>query len=188
MTSREQLSLAKVCLSSDFVCIKNSRPLVFFGFEGQTLGTLFENKVHSKSQSYENMSIIKVGFPFLHSSMKKNQKVSVDFWHRKMILKVRIALLMTFKTKKNKRSRIFLYTPIWSWGQPYSSLNSAKLSWMSEVTLIPIFLTHKCVHLSFFLCQYLLLLRINSRWVRNSISEKWPHNCTKKSIQYNMIF
>ena len=31
--------------------------------------------------------------------------------------------------------RILLYTLSWNWGQPYSSLNSAKMSWKSEVTL-----------------------------------------------------
>ena len=39
------------------------------------------------------------------------------------------------ETKKNQRPRIFLYTPCWSWDQAYSSLNSAKLSCSSGVTL-----------------------------------------------------
>ena len=46
------------------------------------------------------------------------------------------AQFLTLKIKKNQRPRNFLYTPSWSWGQPYSSLNSAKLSWKSEVTLM----------------------------------------------------
>ena len=39
----------KVGLSSNFVCVKNSRPLVLFGFEAQKYGTLLENKVHFNS-------------------------------------------------------------------------------------------------------------------------------------------
>ena len=70
------------------------------------------------------MPLIKVGLPFLNDS--------ADFWHRKMTLKIRIELCLTLKIK---RPRILVFTPSWSWGQPYSSLNSAKLSWKSEVTL-----------------------------------------------------
>ena len=44
-------------------------------------------------------------------------------------------LCLTLKIKKNQRPRILLYTPNWHWGQPYSSMNSAKLSWKSEDTL-----------------------------------------------------
>ena len=33
---------------------------------------------------------------------------------------------------------MFLYTPSWSWGQAYSSLKSAKLSYLSGVTLLHI--------------------------------------------------
>ena len=75
------------------------------------------------------MLIIKVALPLSYSSMKKNHKDSVDFWHRKMTLKIRIALFFTFKTQRNARPRIFLYTQSWSWGYVYSSLNSAMLSW-----------------------------------------------------------
>ena len=53
-----------------------------------------------------------------------------------MTLKIRIALILTLKTKKNVRPKIFLYTPIWSWGYVYSSLNSAMLSCSTEVTLL----------------------------------------------------
>ena len=34
----------KLGLSSNLVCIKISRPFVLFGFEGQKLGTILENK------------------------------------------------------------------------------------------------------------------------------------------------
>ena len=37
---------------------------------------------------------------------------------------------------KRTKSLEFLYTPSWSWDQAYSSLNSAKLSYSSEVTLV----------------------------------------------------
>jgi hypothetical protein len=40
----------KLGLSSNLVCIKNYRPLVLFGFEGQKLDTLLEDKVHLKSK------------------------------------------------------------------------------------------------------------------------------------------
>ena len=52
-----------------------------------------------------------------------------------MTLKIRIALCLNLKIKKNQRPRISLHTPSWSWGTLYSSLNSAKLSWKSEVML-----------------------------------------------------
>ena len=44
--------------------------------------------------------------------------------------------ILTLKMQKNARPRIFLYTPSWSWGYVYSSLNSAMLSCSTEVTLI----------------------------------------------------
>ena len=53
-----------------------------------------------------------------------------------MALKIRIALCLTLKIKKNERPRILFYTQIWIWGQTYSFLNSVKLSWKSEVTLL----------------------------------------------------
>ena len=53
-----------------------------------------------------------------------------------MTLKIRIGLCSTFKTKNNQRPRIFLCTPSWSWSQPYSSPNSAKLNCKLEVTLV----------------------------------------------------
>ena len=42
-----------------------------------------------------------------------------------------------FRTSKQKGTKYleFLYTLIWSWGQAYLSLNSAKLSLLSEVML-----------------------------------------------------
>ena len=38
--------------------------------------------MYIENQSYENMSLIKVGLPFLNS-MKKNRKDLADFWHEK---------------------------------------------------------------------------------------------------------
>jgi hypothetical protein len=59
------------------------RYLAQFGIKVQNLDTLSENKVQ-KNQSYQDMSTIKVVFPFLYSSKKKNQKDSANFWLRKM--------------------------------------------------------------------------------------------------------
>ena len=57
------------------------------------------------------MSTIKVGLPFLYSSMKKKiRRFFVDFSHRKITLKIRIALFLTFKSKKNQRPRYLKYT------------------------------------------------------------------------------
>ena len=67
-----------------------------------------------------------------------------------MPLKIRIALCLTLKIKKNQRPRILVYTPSWSLNQPYSSLNSAKLSWKSEVTLVHLTESTGCfIYLSF---------------------------------------
>ena len=72
------------------------------------------------------MLIIKVNCPFLYSSMKKNHKDWADFWHRKMTLKIRILLYLTFNTKYLKPFYGRFHRP---------SLNSATLSCSSEVTL-----------------------------------------------------
>ena len=64
----------KVSLSSNLVCIEISRPPILFDSSDQKLGTILENKC-IENQSYENMSLIKVGLPFLNSSMKKNQLI-----------------------------------------------------------------------------------------------------------------
>ena len=54
-------------------------------------------------------------------------------WH--IFIALILDVLFFSKTKKNQTPRILLYTLSWSWGQAYSSLNSAKLSLLSEVTL-----------------------------------------------------
>ena len=43
-------------------------------------------------------------------SQKKIEKDSVDFWHRKMTLKVRILLFSTFNSKTTERTKIFLWS------------------------------------------------------------------------------
>ena len=68
----------KVSLSSNLVCIKNSRPLILFDFGGQKLATILEIK-YIENQSYENMSLTKVGLTFLNSSMKKIVKIRLIF-------------------------------------------------------------------------------------------------------------
>ena len=67
-------------------------------------GPIFSDKVHWKAIPY--MSMIKVALPLIYSSLKKNCKGSVDFWHRKITLKIRIALFLTFK-KQNVRHKFF---------------------------------------------------------------------------------
>ena len=56
------------------------------------------------------LMIYQVGVPFLFASMKKEQKDSIGFLHGKMTLKIRIALLLTLKIKKNQRPKFFIRT------------------------------------------------------------------------------
>ena len=58
--------------------IKYFWPFRCFRIEGQKFGPFLQTK-YNKNQSYQNMSIIKVGLLFKHSSMKKNQMDSVYF-------------------------------------------------------------------------------------------------------------
>ena len=44
---------------------------------------------------------------FVFYNEKKNQKDSANFWHRKITLKVRILLFLTFNSKTTKRPKIF---------------------------------------------------------------------------------
>ena len=85
------------------------------------------------------MLIIKVDPPFLYSSMKKNHKDSADFWHRKITLKIRIVPYLTFNTKSNQIPRTFLRPFSYTLGLTYPTLNSATLSYSSEVTLTTIY-------------------------------------------------
>ena len=71
--------------------------------------------------------------PFFISLNEKNQKDSIDFWHRNIIFKIRIELLLIYKTKKIQRPWNILFMPSWRWGQVYLSLNSAMPSLVSEV-------------------------------------------------------
>ena len=68
---------------------------------------------------------MKVGLPFLYSSMKKNQKDSANFWHRKMTLKVRIVLFSTFNSITTERPKIFVLPFSYCIGLAYEPLNSA---------------------------------------------------------------
>ena len=73
------------------------------------MGPLSVLKVFS-NQSYQNMTIIKVALLFKYSSTKKkNEKDSVNFWHRKMTLKVRIVLFSTFNSETTDRPKIVLW-------------------------------------------------------------------------------
>ena len=99
------------------------------------MGTILGNKVHWKSKLWNY--VINVGFPFLNSSMKdKFVKIWLIFDMEKWLWNSKLcSICLTFKIEKNQRPIIIFYKPSWSWGQHYSSLNSAKLSWKSEVML-----------------------------------------------------
>ena len=62
--------------------------------------------------------------------MKKNPKDSVD-WHRKMTFKIRIVLLLTFKTKQKQGPRIVYTHQVLLW----PSLFIPELSLLFEFTL-----------------------------------------------------
>ena len=70
------------------------------------------------------MTIIKVALFFIFLN-EKNEKDSVDFWHRKMTLKVRILLFSTFNSKTTQRPKIFLWLFSQFFGLAYLPLNSA---------------------------------------------------------------
>ena len=113
----------------------------FLIFLGPKLGTILENKLYWKSMLRKYV-IKKSWPPFFELFSEKNMvQIWLILYHREMILRIRIALCLTLKIKKIERPIILLYTPSWSWGQPYSFLNSAKLSWKSEVTLLTRVLT-----------------------------------------------
>ena len=93
-----------------------------------------------------------------------------------MTLQIKIVLLSTFKNKKHQRPRKILYTPSWSWGQAYSSLNSAKLIQSSEATLTNIPFSSsiervgKCISAYWILTNRLIWR--NWRW-KYTCSQKW---------------
>ena len=101
---------------------------VVLEYKVEKLGLLLVTKC-IENQSYQNMPIIKVGLLFLYSSMKKNQKDSANFWHRKMTLKIRIGLFLTFDSKMTERPKnIFMDIFIVLW--PY--LLTTKLSCLQK--------------------------------------------------------
>ena len=66
-------------------------------------------------------------------------KDSADFRHRKMALKIRISLYLTFNTKSSQIPRTFLWLFSQTFRLVYSPLNSATLSCSSEVTLLSVY-------------------------------------------------
>ena len=76
-------------------------------------------------------------------------KVSADFWHRKMTLKMRIVLHLIFNTKSSQIPGTFLWPFSYTFGLAYSPLNSSTLSCSSEVTLTLITSRTHCCSLIF---------------------------------------
>ena len=77
------------------------------------------------------MTKIKVSIIFSYSSLKKNKKDLVNFWHRKMTLKVRIVLVLTFSfnskmTEIQKNVFMAVFVVLW----PY--LLTTKLSFLKK--------------------------------------------------------
>ena len=72
--------------------IKMFEDLVWFGIEGQYLGSFFVRKC-IKNQGSQNMSMIKAPLLLFYSLMKEKKSEKFGwFWHRKMILKTKIVL------------------------------------------------------------------------------------------------
>ena len=107
----------------------------WFGIERQNLGTFLENKVHWKSKLSKYVINKSLSPIFVFFNEFFFCKDSADFRHRKMALKIRISLYLTFNTKSSQISRTFLWPFSQTFGLVYSPLNSAKLSCSSEVTL-----------------------------------------------------
>ena len=68
--------------------------------------------------------------------MKKKSRRFGSFLTWKKTLKIRISLVLTFKTQKNARPRIFYANQVGAGAKQYPSLNSAMLSCSTEVTLV----------------------------------------------------
>ena len=90
-TSLEQLCLAWSQLHFGVYKEILARPLVLFGFEGQKLGILLENKTHLKSKiwKYVNSKSLAPFFILFNHNENKHRKISSIFWHRKMTSKIR---------------------------------------------------------------------------------------------------
>ena len=94
--------------------IKHSRPLVLFGFEGQKLGTLLENKVHLKSKLSKYVFNEKIRRFLLAFDIEK--------WPWKSEMHHFLPSI-----PKRTTGLEFVMQSSWSWGQAYSFLNSATL-------------------------------------------------------------
>ena len=91
--------------------------------------------------------MIEVVLPFLRSSMKEKFRKILLIFDIEMTLKIRIVLYLTFDTKSKQICMYFLpyfygffHRPCF--GLVYSQVNSAMLSFSSEVTLTWRFSNH----------------------------------------------
>ena len=103
-TSLEQLCLAWSQLHFGVYKEILARPLVLFGFEGQKLGILLENKTHLKSKIWKYVNSKSLApFFILYSSitMKTNIERFRRFFDIEKWLRKSEALLLTFNTKNN---------------------------------------------------------------------------------------
>ena len=89
--------------------IKCSSNLASFGIKRQILGAFLENEVHRKSKlsKYGIKKSLSPIFVFFNGIFF--WKDSADFRHRKMALKIRISLYLTFNTKSSQIPRTFLW-------------------------------------------------------------------------------
>ena len=99
----------KLGLSSNLVCIKYSRPLVIFGFEGQNLGTLLENKVHLELKLWKYVNIKSWAPFFIFFNEKQIGKIPSIFDIEKWLWKSESPYIWPSKAKQTKGLE-FLYT------------------------------------------------------------------------------
>ena len=150
---------------------------------------------------------------FVFFNEKKIEKDSVDFWHRKMTLKVRIVLFSTFNSKTTERPKIFLWPFSYFFSLAYWPLNSAAGRKKTLVTLLEVLqltggsqegrcicknqwgilataVCHACINLHFsmhlqlvILCYVLLLKK---RLWRNRSSLDYTYIESELVVQWNL--
>ena len=137
ITVRSNVSLL---FSFNFVCIKQSRILVLFGFESQKLDTLLENEVHLKSYFWKY--VINKSWALLQRIKSQNDSVVFvlenDFKNQNSAT---FYPAFIFKTKKNQKPRIFWYTPSLfipelSQAQPFIHSRSTPQYVLSNISLV----------------------------------------------------
>ena len=123
------------------------------------MGTFLENKVHWKSKLSKYGIHKRLSPIFVFFNENFFWKDSADFWLSKMALKIRILLYLTFNTKSSQIPRTFLWPFSLTFGLVYSTLNSANLSWLSEVTLWHMYFLHKMIYSSW-VTKYIIFGKI----------------------------